>query len=174
MKPTLKIGLITAALEVVFLFGFVSLVLWLNEKNGWGLYASTIQGVGGLLSIPIQAIGIYIALQNFKKINGWLTYGQAVKTGVTVAITIAVIVAVFSFLYCKFLNPGFADFMLKDAQKAMLANGKTQEQVLKSSKAISAQFTAGSQAFMALAGQFLVGTVISLIIGMFVKKQKAG
>ena len=118
MKSTLKIALTTSAVEVVFLFGLVSLVLWLNEKNGWGLYASTIQGVGGLLSIPIQAIGIYIAMQNFKKVNGWLTYGQAVKTGITVAITVAVIVAIFSFLYCRVFNPGFADFMLKDAQKA--------------------------------------------------------
>ena len=174
MKSTLKIGLITAAVDVVFLFGLVSLVLWLNERNSWGLYASTIQGVGGLLSIPIQAIGIYIAMQNFKKINGWLTYGQAVKTGIMVAITIAIIVAVFSFLYCKVLNPGFADFMLKDAQKAMLASGKTQEQILKSSEAMSAQFSAGSQVFMALVGQFVVGTIISLIIGLFVKKQKAG
>ena len=80
------------------------------KKNGWGVPAATIRGVGGLLSIPIQAIGIYIAMQNFKKVNGWLTYGQALKTGVTVAITIAVIVAIFSFLYCKVFNPGFRGF----------------------------------------------------------------
>ena len=164
----------TGVTSLVFLFGFFSLALWFNERNGWGFYASGIRGISGLLSIPVQAIGIYLAMQNFKKTNGWLTYWQAVKTGIVVAATVAVIVAIFSFLYCKFTNPGFAGYMLKDAQKQMQAIGKTHQQIISSSAAISAQYTTGAQVFMALTGQFVVGTIVSLLIGLFVKKQKAG
>jgi len=169
MKSTLKFGLVTGLISSVFLFGFFSLVVWLNEKNGWGMQAENIRGIGGLLSIPIQAIGIYMAMQNTKKLTGMLTYGQAIKTGLLVAITIAVIVALFSFLYCQFINPGYAEFMVKDAQKAMVANGESQQQINQHSVMVSKQFTTGAQVMMAIVGQFVTGLIISLIIGLFIK-----
>jgi len=169
MKSTLKFGLATGLISSVFLFGFFSLGVWLNEKNGWGMQAENIRGIGGLLSIPIQAIGIYMAMQNTKRLTGMLTYGQAIKTGLLVAVTIAVIVAIFSFLYCRFINPGYAEFMVKDAQKAMAASGKSQQQINQDSVMVSKQFTTGAQVLMALVGQFVTGLIISLIIGLFIK-----
>lgn len=154
---------------------FFSLAVWLNQKNGWGLQVSTIRGVGGLLSIPVQAIGLYLAMQNVKKLTGALTYGQALKTGVLVAITIAIIVAVFGFLYCTVFNPGYAEYMVHDAQKAMIAKGEPQQDIDRNSVAVAKEFTPGAQVFQALVGQFITGTILSLIIGLFIKtKTKSG
>jgi hypothetical protein len=172
MKSTLKFGLITGVTSSIFLFGFFSLMIWQNDKNGWGIQASIIRGIGGLLSIPIQAIGIYMAMQNVKKLNGLLTYRQALKTGLITAATIAVVVAVFSFIYCQVINPGFAEYMVKDAQKAMIANGKSQQKINEESALVSKQFTTGAQVMMALVGQFVSGAIISLITGLFVKAKK--
>ena len=169
MKSILKFGLITGLISSIFLFGFFSLVVWLNTKFNWGLQASNIRGIAGLLSIPIQAIGIYMAVQNVKNLNGGLTYGQAVKTGLIVAITIAVIVAIFSLLYCEVINPGYREYMVQDAQKAMLGKGATQQQISLESEDVSQQFTTAVQVIMALLGQFGTGAIISLIIGIFVK-----
>ena len=101
MKTSIKFGLITGIINGVFLFGFFTIAILLNRHFGWGMQASNIQGIDGLLSIPIQAIGIYMAMQSLKKRNGMLTYGQAVKTGIIVAITIAVTVAIFSFYIAR-------------------------------------------------------------------------
>ena len=173
MKTTLKFGLITGIVSSVFLFGFFSLLVWLNNKNGWGIQVSTIRGVGGLLSIPIQAIGIYLAMQNVKKLSGWLSYGQALKTGILVAATIAVVVALFSLIYCTILNPGYAEFMVHDAQKNMVAAGQSQQDINEGSVKVARDFTPGAQVFQALVGQFVTGTLISLIIGLFIKTKKA-
>jgi hypothetical protein len=172
MRSTLKFGLLTGLVSSIFLYGFFSLMIWLNTKNGWGMQASEIRGIGGLLSIPVQAIGIYMAMQNTKKLTGMLTYGQAVKTGLLVALTIAIVVAIFSFLYCQYINPGYAEFMIKDAQKTMIANKESQQQINQDSVMISKQFTTGAQVMMALAGQFFTGLIISLIIGLFIKTKK--
>lgn len=169
MKSTLKFGLVTGIISSVFLLGFFSLLVWLNQKNGWGMQAGTIRGIGGLLSIPIQAIGIYMAMQNTKKLTGMLSYGQALKTGLLVAATVAVVVATFSIFYCTLLNPGYAEFMVKDAQKAMIASGKSQQQINQESAAVARQFSTGMQVMMALVGQFFTGLIISLIIGLFIK-----
>jgi hypothetical protein len=172
MKTTIKYGLITGLISSVLLFGFFTLVVWLNNKFSWEIQASSIRGLGGLLSIPIQAIGIYMAMQNVKNYSGQLTYMQAIKTGATVAAVIAVIVAIFSFIYCQLINPGFAEYMVKDAQKAMIANGESQQQLNQDLVSVSKQFTTGAQVMMALTGQFVVGTIISLIIGLFIKTKK--
>jgi uncharacterized protein DUF4199 len=172
MKSTLKLGLITGVISSIFLFGFFTLMVWLNGKNGWGMQASSIRGIGGLLSIPVQAIGIYMAMQNIRRITGSLTYRQAVKTGLIVALTVALIVAIFGFLYCTVINPGYAEFMVRDAQKAMIAQGQSQQDISQQSVEVAKQFTAGAQVMMALAGQFITGALMSLIIGIFTKTKK--
>ena len=172
MKATIKYGLVTGIISAVFLFGFFTVMVSINNKFGWGMQASSIRGLGGLLSIPIQAIGIYLAMQNKKKITGMLTYAQAIKTGVIVAATIAIFVAIFSALYCAVINPGFSEYMVKDAQKAMIANGESQQQINQDSVSVAKQFTIAAQVMMALVGQFVVGSIITLIIGLFVKTKK--
>ena len=172
MRSTIKYGIITGIISCVFLFGFATIMFWLNAKNGWGIQVSTIRGIGGLLSIPVQAIGIYMAMQNIKQSGGSLTYAQALKTGLTVAATIAIIVAIFSFLYCTVFNPGYAEFMVHDAQKAMIASGESQQQIGQNSIKVAKEFTPGMQVVQALAGQFFSGVIISVIIGLFVRNRK--
>jgi hypothetical protein len=169
MRSTLKFGLITGTISIIWLFGSFTLFTWLSRKYGWDIQVSTIRGIAGLLSIPIQAIGIYMAMQNVKQITGSLTYGQAVKTGLIVAITIAIIVAIFGVLYSTVINPGYTEFMVHDAQKAMIAKGESQQDINQSSVAIRKEFSAGMQVIQALIGQFVTGTIVSLIIGIFIK-----
>jgi hypothetical protein len=121
----------------------------------------------------IQATGIYAAIQATKKLqNNKLTYRQALKTGLLVAVLTAVITACFSFVYCQFINPGYAQYMLAEAQKAMVAGGETKQQIIEHSKGVSREFSTGAQVGMALVGQFVVGTVVSLIMGLFIKTKK--
>ncbi len=172
MRSTLKFGFITGAISVIWLYGSFTLFTWMSGKYGWDIQVSTIRGVGGLLSIPIQAIGIYMAMQNVKQISESLTYGQAVKTGLIVAITVAIIVAIFSLLYCTVINPGYAEFMVHDAQKAIIAKGESQQDISQASVTVRKEFSAGMQVIQALIGQFVTGAIMSLIIGLFIKTKK--
>ncbi len=171
MKSTIKIGAITGIISSVFLFGCFTLADWLNTKNGWGMQVSNIRGVTGLLGIPIQFIGIFIAMQNAKAATGSLSYGQALKTGVIVAITVAIIVSIFSFLYCTF-NPGYAAYMVQDAQKTMRAAHESAQQITADSAQIADSYSTGAQIMMALVGQFVTGAIMSLILGIFLKGKK--
>jgi len=172
MRSTLRFGLITGTISIIWLYGSFTLFTWLNGKYGWDIQVSTIRGTGGLLSIPIQAIGIYMAMQNVKQISGSLTYGQAVKTGLIVALTIAIIVAIFGFLYSTVINPGYTEFVVHDAQKAMIAKGESQQDIGQALVAVRKEFSAGMQVIEALVGQFVTGTIMSLIIGIFIKTKK--
>jgi len=173
MRLNLKYGLITGIIVGAFAVSFFALVNCLNTSYNWGMQPSNIRGIGGLLTIVILATGIYLTMQAVKKEqDNKLTYGQALKAGVIVAVITAVLVALFGFVYCQFLNPGYAQYMVSEAQKAMAANGETPQQIAEHSKSVQAEFSTGGQVMQALIGQTVVGTVVSLVLGMFLRSKK--
>jgi len=172
MKSTLKTGFITGVIiSSVFTLGFLVLTKCLS-KPYWNMPADTIRGIVGLLCIPIQFIGVYMALQNVKTSTGSLTYVEALKTGIIFSITVAVVVSIFSFLYCT-LNPHYAADMVQDAQKFMRAAHETERQIASDSIKVAAEFTTGMQVTEAFIGQFFMGTVMSLILGLFLKGKRS-
>lgn len=173
MTSTIKHGLITGTIVGIFAIASFSIVNSLNTSYGWGMQPAHIRGVCGLLTILILATGIYLAMQAVKREqSGKLLYGQALKTGMLVAVITAVLTALFGFIYCEFINPGYAQYMVAEAQKAMVAAGETKQQMAADSKTVAAEYSTGMQVVEALVGQFVVGTVVSLIMGLFIKTGK--
>lgn len=173
MRPTLKYGLITGITVSIFATAFFSIVNGLNNSHNWGMQSSTIRGITGLLTILILAIGIYVAMQAVKRTqNNTLTYSQAFKTGILVAVITAVITATGSFIYCQFINPGYARYMLAEAQRAMAAQGETQQQIAADSIKVKQTYSTGMQVIQSLVGQSVVGTALSFILGLFLRTKK--
>jgi F0F1-type ATP synthase assembly protein I len=173
MRSTLRYGLITGTVVGIFAISFFSIVNGINNSQDWGMQAANIRGISGLLTILIQATGIYVAMQAVKKQqSNTLTYGQALKTGLLIAVLTAVITGLFSFIYCEFINPGYAQYMVAEAQKVMIAKGETPAQMVTDSNAVRKEFSTGAQVAMALVGQFFVGTMVSFIMGLFIKTKK--
>jgi len=173
MNSTLKRGLITGTIVGIFAVSFFLVVNGLNTKYNWGFHPADIRGIGGLLTILILGTGIYITLQAVKKEqNNGLSYAQALKTGISVAIITAVITAFCSFIYCTLINPGYADYMVAEAQKVMIANNETKQQIAQHSLAVKNEYATAMQVMQALVGQTVVGTVLTLIMGLFIKTKK--
>jgi hypothetical protein len=135
--------------------------------------AADVRSVGGLFSIVILLVGITWAMLEVRRQNaGLLTYGQAVKTGALVACITAVIVAVFAWLYCAVINPGYTAFMVADAQRTLRAAGKAPGEIASRLESVRRQFSTGSQIRQALIGQAVVGTLASVIVGAFVRTNR--
>jgi hypothetical protein len=98
-----------------------------------------------------------------------LSYGQAVQTGVAISLITAILVAFFGFLYCELINPGYAAFMVKDAEKTLAASGAGPEEIREKLIGVRREFSTSMQVIQALIGQSVVGTLISLILGLFLR-----
>jgi len=174
MKPSYKAGIITGITVGLFATTCFSIFNWLNTQFGWGIPPATIRWLSGLLTIVIQGTGIYFSMRGNKIAqNGSLTYGQALKAGITVAIMTALITALFGFIYCTVVNPGYADYMVGEANKAMVASGKSAKQITDELVSVRREFSTGGQVMEALIAQTVVGTVISLIMSLFTKSKKS-
>lgn len=174
MKPAYKTGIKTGLAVGIFAIGCFSFFNWLNVKYGWGIQPATIRGISGLITILIQGIGIYFSMQSTKTAqNGALSYGGAFSAGFTVAIITALITAFCGLIFCTIISPGYSDFMVNEAHKAMVASGESPKQIAQDMVGVRWEFSTGGQVTAALIAQSVVGTVISLIMAIFIKSKNS-
>lgn len=124
-----------------------------------------------LVGLALLAIFIILGIVAFKKANGsFISIGQALKTGVGVAVVAAVISGIYGFIFTNFIEPEFADKMLEIAREQMLQQRPdlSDEQL---EAGLDIQRTIMS--FLPLVGilmSALIGLIISLITGLIVRK----
>ncbi|WP_343672027.1 DUF4199 domain-containing protein [Chitinophaga sp.] len=173
MKSFLKYGLLTGIVASLWALSTFTVVGWVSVTFFRGsIPAADMRSIGGLFSIFILGLGIWLGMQEARRRNGGvLGYWQAVKTGVLIACITAGMMAVFSWLYCTVINPGFTEFMVQDAQKTLVAAGKTQAQIAAELVSVRKQFSTGAMVAQALIGQLVVGSGISFLMGILIRKK---
>lgn len=168
-----KQALITGLITGIFAIGSFAITDSLNKKLGWGMQTATLRGLTGLLTLVILGIGIYTGMRRIKKSNsGKLTYGQAVLAGFIIALVTGVITALISLFYCTMINPGYTAYMIAESKKAMSADGKNMAEITAATPVLEQQWSNAGQMIQALIGQTVCGTVIALILGIFIKTKK--
>ena len=174
MRTFVKYGLWTGIVSGFWGLVCFTVVGWLNKSFFHGsIPATNIRSYSGLFSILILVVGIYLGMKQARlRAAAVLTYGQAVKMGVLVACMTAVLVACFSWLYCAVINPGYADFMVQDTAQVLAAAGKSPEEISRRLVDTRKEFSTGIQVIQALVGQTVVGAVVSLILGAFMRTRK--
>jgi len=138
-----------------------------------GIPSARIRAYSGLFGVVVLITGIYAGMKAVKRQNaGILTYRQAVTTGIGISVITAFMAGIFAFIYCTVINPGYTDYMVKDAQEALVAAHKSTGEINQQLARARMQFSTTSQVLQALVGQSVVGSVCSLIVGIFTKTRK--
>src|ERR1700761_3916774 len=92
--------------------GIVAVISFsLGKQAHLNISATTLRGLTGLLTLVILGIGIYVGMQRIKTLNsGMLTYGQAVFTGIMIALVTGIITALVSVVYCRLIDPNYSAY----------------------------------------------------------------
>lgn len=166
MSTTVKWGLITGMVYVIF--SLISNVLGLSQggNTGLGLLVNTVL-------FGVTFFTIYLGLKEFRdeSLGGYLTVGQAVRSGLAVALVAGVIAGAFTIIYMTLIDPGMVDKIMATAEAQMDAQNVPEEQRELSRKItgmfvnpwIFAPFTVAWVAFW--------GLIKSLIAGQILKKE---
>src|SRR5689334_7366727 len=106
-KSTLRSGTFLGLLMAVWLIGGFSFLTLLHLNTD----KATLRTLTGGLGLVLLFMGILYAIRSSQKRAAPkpFSYFMAFKTGMLVAITVAVIVSLASFVYIKFLNPHFSE-----------------------------------------------------------------
>jgi len=172
-KHPWKQAIITGLIVGIFAIGSFTLFDNLNKHFAWGIHSSTIRGLTGLLTLVILAIGIYTGMQSIKRTNGGkLTYVQALLAGFVIALTTGIITALLGLIYSNCINPGYAAYMVSESTKEITSDGKSPADVAAATPALAQQWSSGGQMLQALIGQTVCGTLITLLMGLFLRTKK--
>lgn len=171
MKLFIKYGLWTGLISGIWGIFCYTIVNWLNGAYFHkSIPAANIRSVSGLFSILILVVGIYWGIREEKrKAGNTINFGRAVKTGIMISAITAVLVSISTFVYCTMINPGYTDFMVRDAQQFLIEAGKSPEEIHQRLVSVRKEFSTAAQVGMALVGQLVVGTIASLIIGLLLR-----
>lgn len=173
MKSFVKFGLVTGLIVSAWNLSCFTIVSWLNKILSLGFPAARIRAYSGLFGIVILLIGVSLGIKEVKRRNGYrISFVQAIKTGISISLISASISGFFAFVYCTVINPGYTDYMVKQAESALMQAHKTPEEIRQTLLSVRNQFSTLTQVFQALVAQSIMGTLGSVIIGLFTKTKK--
>jgi hypothetical protein len=157
---TLGYGVILAVVVIIF-----SLIIFLInvDRQSWINYFSYV----------IIVVGIYIAQLNYrnKYLNGFISYGQAFKVGFIMMIYVGIVMAIWTYIFTKFIDPGSIEEALRISEERMIDRGMSDLEIEQSWPFVKSMNNPVAWTIFALLGNILLGVVISLITAIFVKKE---
>jgi hypothetical protein len=149
---------------IMYLVGMKSLI---NTSVG------TIVNISNYMLLPI--LFIYIGCTNYKKNinNGFITFSESLKTGVSITFIAALIYAVFNIIF-NFIFPEFIDEMIAITKEGMLAKNPemTSEQIEMGLSMVKIFMNPFIVLPVTLAMYSFFGLIYSLIVGAVLKNEK--
>ncbi len=131
-------------------------------KFGW---------LNGIIGFVAMIALIILGIKKFKTDNGgFLTFGQALKVGVGIALISAVVSTIYTLLFTNVIEPDFQTQMMEVQRQAWMDAGMTNEQI-EASEAMAKKFSSPViTAPLALVVSAFFGFIISAIAGAIMKK----
>jgi hypothetical protein len=159
-KSTMTSGAIMGFGLIVF--SFLTYIAGLNENKVLNLFTYVIL-IGGI---------VYGIKQARDKINnGFISYGHAVGAGTLVALFASIILAFYVFILMKYVDGSILAKTMELAQQKWSEGGMSEDQIESLTKMMETFMTPGLAAFGTIFSLTFFGTIISLIVSAFMKKE---
>lgn len=160
-KANLTNGVILALVGIAY-----SLLLYFMDK-------SADKNLGYFI-IVIQIVVLFFLLKSYRDnfMHGQITYGQSVGAGVIISLYSAILTSVFTYILYTVIDPGLVAKQLAVVEEGMRAKGGMTDAQIDT----GLQFTAKimNPAVLAISGVLggiLWGTIISLLVSIFIRKE---
>jgi Protein of unknown function (DUF4199) len=159
-KANLNSGLILGLIIVIYTLIIYYLDLMFNVYQGYILYL-------------IQIFSLFILIKTYseKYKNGYITYGQAVSSGIVISLYAAVIYATFIYILYAFIDSGLVNKQLAFIEETFVKAGLPQAFIDSGLKMQKKFLQPTIYAPIKLFSSFLSGTILSLLVAIFIKKE---
>ncbi len=146
------------------LIGGASLA-WLLLAWGLGWHSSGIGLIQLAMGFPVilSFVGYFLAMFFLFRREPETTFPEGFRAGALIATMAAIVVVLGHFLYLRYLNPGFTDYMVEMTLRHFSNAGLTEEQLAEVAAGAAQTFGLRSFLVQAGAGALLQGVVFSAV-----------
>lgn len=162
-KFILNYGLILGVISI--LIAVVMYVMNLYIEKSW---------IGGTLSFAAMIVIIAYGISEFKKSSGgYLSLGQALKIGVGISLISGIIVLIYQFIFMNYIEPDFMENMMQMQFDQMIEqNPDMSKEQIDMSMEMGRKFSSPwITTAISIIGSLFFGLIISLIVGLVMKKE---
>lgn len=142
-----------------------SLAMWFMDM--------TFNQAQGYIYMVVQIAILFFLMKSYRDnyMHGQITYGQSVGAGVVIILYSAIIGAIFMYLLYTVIDPGLTDKQMAFLEETMQKKGIPQE-AIDSGMAIQRKIMKPQiMAPFSILGSMFWGTILSLIISIFIKRE---
>jgi len=131
--------------------------------------------IAGLLPLVVMIVVTWLGMKAVREEakDKSLSYGRGVGTGVLISLYASLILAIYTFVHFTFINPNFADYAIDMLRQKWVAAGMGDSQMEQAEKFTRFFYKPAPMAIMTVPYLTLVGTIISLILSIFLRRQAA-
>ena len=128
--------------------------------------------------VIVILVTIAVIVMGIKKVkesnNGLLSLGDALKTGLGIALIAGVISVIYTFIFTNYIEPEYFERMAEVQQQKMLEQypNMSDEQIENAMEMTKKMSGIGMTAAVSLIGSLFIGFIISLIAGLIMKKSE--
>jgi len=157
------LGLISIVITLISYFIFPVDPETLKPKNGW------IQTVVGLLA---NFTLIYIGTKAYRdeELEGNISYSKSVGFAFYMSLPYAILTAVYTFIFFKFIDPSMIENIAKLQYNKMAEQGMGNEQIQQSLGVMTYMNNPAMYALLSIFGCIIYSVIIGLITSIFTKK----
>lgn len=168
-----KSGIVFGVLfGVIMVLEFVIMYV-IGMKSLINSSAGVIVNIANYLILPVTFI--FLGCSNYKKNinNGFISFGECLKTGVSITFIAAIIYATFNVIF-NFIFPEFVDEMISISKEAMISkNPEMTSEQIEMGLSMVKKFMNPLIVFPFTLAMFsFIGLIYSLIIGAILKNEK--
>lgn len=159
IRHTLYYGLYTGGGLILF-----SLLMYSIDIN--------MQNPLNYLAFLILAAGLFFGITSYRDNfgGGFISYGKCIAAGALISLFASILLAIYSYLFFTFFDTTSIQKMMDLAEENLVKKGMTDEQIEMAMKYTAKMMTPAWMAIMSILMYVFWGTIISLIIGIFAKK----
>lgn len=164
-KPSVFMACLGYGVIISLALVVLSLILFLLnlDQNKPLQYLTYIILIGGILLSQFNYRNKYS--------DGYIEYGKAFMVGMLTSLILSLIMGVYTFIFFKYISPGSMEEIMGQAEQQMMDRGMTDMEI-EQGMAMAKKFqNVGMMTFVAVLSNFIIGTIISLITAIFVKKE---
>lgn len=127
------------------------------------------------VSWVIIIAGLAWSIKSFrdKDRGGVLSYGGVLGIGTMTSVVFGILTCVFTYIYLKFVDDSMILFIWEQTEMEMSQNREMTREQMETAMTYSKMFTsAGAISIFAFLANVIMGFIISLILGIFMKKEE--
>ncbi len=126
----------------------------------------------GLIGWIILGVGVYLGTRTAREsiYQGKISFSQAVMAGVIISFFAGLVTGIFNFIYVKWINTNFLEFLISES-KNLMAGKASPEEIQKQIEEIKKSFSPSQQFFASVTGTLFYGLIISLVIAIILRNK---